>query len=149
MADTHSTRGRRLELDLNQREPDQLRWVVDLIERFVIAHRGGGHSAVDSSGLGRLYRPRSRGEGARAPAPQRMTDRDLLALSRAWAQLPRVPWPFGQILRCSYLPGHPRPEIACRLMHMRPDSWVRERNHALQLLAEILRRDAAWLAAAR
>ncbi len=133
-------------IDLNAPEPPALRWVVDLIALFVAAHRGGSASGVDTSGLGRLYRPRSRGESARTPAPQRMPDRDLLALSRAWAQLPRTPWPWGEILRCSYLPGHPRPHTACRLLRIEPTSWVRERDNALAVLAGILRRDAPHLA---
>lgn len=139
----------RARLDLNEPEPAELAWVVDLIERFVAAHRGGRGAAVDTSGLGRLYRPRVRSDAARAPAPQRMAERDLVALSRAWGGLPRSPWPWGQILRCSYLPGHPRPEVACRLMHIAPTSWVRERNVALAKLAEILRRDAVWLVPVR
>ena len=72
-----------------------------------------------------------------------------MAISRAWGHLPRTPWPLGQILRCSYLPGYPRPDVACRLMRIAPASWLRERNAALVLLAEILRRDAAWLAPPR
>lgn len=132
-------------LDLNEREPEALRWVVDLIEQFVIAHRGGGSPGTDTSGLGRLYRQPRGSEARRAPAPQTMRGADLLTLSRAWGGLPRTPWPYGQILRCSYLPGYPRPEIACRLMHIAPGSWVRERNEGLQLLAEILQRDAGWL----
>lgn len=135
----------RARLDLNEHEPAELAWVVDLILRFVDAHRGGSGGAVDTSGLGRLYRQPRGAEARRSPGPSRMSDRDLVALSRAWAQLPRTPWPWGQILRCSYLPGHPRPEIACRLMHVLPEAWVRERNVALAKLAAILHRDAAWL----
>lgn len=131
--------------NLNAQEPARLAWVVDLILRFVDAHRGRGRPECDASGLGRAYRPRQRGDEARQPTPVRMSDTDLLAISRAWGRLPRTPWPWGQILRCAYLPGHPRPDVACRLMHIAPSSWVRERDQALQLLAEILRRDAPWL----
>ena len=131
--------------NLNAQEPAHLAWVVDLILRFVDAHRGRGRSECDASGLGRAYRPRQRGDEARQPQRVRMADADLLAVSRAWGKLPRTPWPWGQILRCAYLPGHPRPDVACRLMHIAPTSWVRERDQALLLLAEILRRDAPRL----
>lgn len=137
-------------VDLTEREPGHVAWVVHLIEAFVLSHRGARRVEVDASLIGAYYRPRSRGDGeGRTPRHVRMSDVDLLALSRAWGALPRTPWPFGQILRCSYLPGYPRPEIACRLMHIAPASWVRERNQALVLLAEILRRDAAWLVPAQ
>ena len=132
-------------LDLNAPEPPSLCWVVDLIEDFRRAHRGGVSAEVDASGLGRFYRPRERGDEARQPRLVRMSDADLLAVSRAWGRLPRTPWPWGQILRCAYLPGYPRPDVACRLMHIAPASWVRERNNALQALGDVLRRDAAWL----
>ncbi|WP_297505645.1 hypothetical protein [Ferrovum sp.] len=141
----HAHSSRPPKLDLNVREPDSLRWVVDLIERFVIAHRGGKRAGVDTSGLGRVYRQPRGVEVRRTPAPQTMRDAEVLAVSRAWGSLPHTPWPWGQILRCSYLPGYPRPEIACRLMHIAPASWVRERNAALALLGDALRRDAAWL----
>ena len=150
MRDTKTPeRATRGAVDLNAPEPAELAWVVDLIVRFVQAHRGGRSAGYDTSGLGRLYRPRNRDEAARSPNAQRLPDRDLMAVSRAWGQLPRTPWPFGEILRCSYLPGYPRPDVACRLMHIAPASWLRERNAALGRLAEILRRDAAWLAPAR
>ncbi len=149
-AGTHSAVRRQVriayQVDLNEREPAHLAWVVDLIERFVLTHRGGCRAEVDASLLGARYRPRSRGDQeGRTPRPALMSDADLLGLSRAWGTLPRTPWPYGQILRCSYLPGYPRPEVACRLMHIAPGSWVRERNEGLLLLAAILRRDAAWL----
>lgn len=133
------------QIDLNAPEPPSLGWVVDLIEGFRRAHRGGVSAEVDASGLGRFYRPRQRGDEARQPRLVRMSDGDLLAVSRAWGQLPRTPWPWGQILRCAYLPGYPRPDVACRLMHIAPTSWVRERNNALQALGDALQRDAAWL----
>ncbi len=148
-AGTHSAVRRQVriayQVDLNEREPAHLAWVVDLIERFVLAHRGGVSAEVDASGLGRFYRLRQRGDEARQPRLVRMPDGDLLAVSRAWGALPRTPWPWGQILRCAYLPGYPRPDVACRLMRIAPASWVRERNNALQALGEALRRDAAWL----
>ena len=134
------------QIDLNEREPAHVCWVVDLIVRFVQAHRGHSRPEVDASRLGARYRTRARGEEeGRNPTPPRMADFDMLAISRAWGGLPRTPWPYGQILRSSYLPGYPRPEVACRLMHIAPGSWVRERNEALVLLAEALRRDAVWL----
>ena len=132
--------------DLNAAEPVELAWVAELLRLLGRSGRDSHAPECDASGLGRYHRPPRNAEHRREPAPARLSRDDVLAVSRALGALPRAPWPYCQFLRCAYLPGYPRPAVACRLWHIQAASWVRVRNEALGLLAEVLRRDAPALA---
>ena len=130
---------RRPYVDFSQSVPPELADIEDEVKAlvwtsgdYIEAH------AVDSSCLGRNYRP-ERGElddRREAPLGRSLNDDQLMKISRAWAIVNMTHRAHSLVLKGAYMRGMGSPQAICRKASIRPEHWIAYRNAALRMVED-------------
>lgn len=133
---------RKTPIDFNAPVPPELNSIEGKLIEFYRWSRLGLRIDVDASGLGAAYQP-ERGDidERRQAIMPKIRDDEAMDISRALARVPENPIDWRMILRVHYLRQFQPPAIMCRkLRGVRAQTWVQERNNALHMVENIMRR---------
>lgn len=132
----------RAAVNFNEKVPPELFDIEGKLIEFFRWSSLGLRVEVDASGIGGQYEP-ERGDldDKRKPSLPKIRDDEAMDISRALYHVPRLPVDWHMILRVHYLRQFRPPVEMCRKIRgVRAQTWVQERNKALHMLQNIMRR---------